>query len=93
MPIIVWLIFSALFVFVAKNACNRKLENTAIHSSSKFATVFVALEVSVFAATFLTGVLVDFDVVLSKLPNILDQLNTRCACLLDFLIQISTHED
>lgn len=86
LPIIVWLIFSALFVFIAKKLLdNRKLENTAIHSSSKFATVFVALEVSVFAATFLTGVLVDFDVVLSKLPNILVSLILGVLVYLIFL--------
>lgn len=86
LPIIVWLIFSALFVFIAKKLLdNRKLENTAIHSSSKFATVFVALEVSVFTATFLMGVLVDFDVVSSKLPNILVSLILGALVYLIFL--------
>ena len=82
LPIIVWLIFSALFVFIAKKLLdNRKLENTAIHSSSKFATVFVALEVSVFAATFLTGVLVEA----SQLLNILVSLILGALVYLIFL--------
>ena len=82
LPIIVWLIFSALFVFIAKKLLdNRKLENTAIHSSSKFATVFVALEVSVFAATFLMGVLVEA----SQLLNILVSLILGALVYLIFL--------
>lgn len=72
LPIIIWLLLSVLFIFIAKRLLDkRKLENTALHSSNSFATVFVSLEASVFAATFFMPLLSDFDVIQSNVLNIL----------------------
>lgn len=72
LPIVIWLLLSVLFIFVAKKLLDkRKLENTALHSSNLFATVFVSLEVSVFVATFFMPLLSDFDVIKSDALNII----------------------
>ncbi len=64
LPILVWLVLSVLFIFIAKRLLDkRKLENTSLHSSNSFATVFVSLEASVFISTFLMPILADFGVV------------------------------
>ena len=64
LPILVWLVLSVLFIFIAKRLLNkRKLENTSLHSSNLSATVFVGLEASVFVSTFLMPMLADFGLV------------------------------
>ena len=53
LPILIWLVLSVLFIFISNKLLNkRKLENTALHSSNLFVTVFVSLEFSVLVATF-----------------------------------------
>lgn len=71
-PIIIWLVLSLLFIFVAKKLLDkRKLENTALHSSNSFVTVFVSLEASVFAAAFMMPILTDFNIIVSQLRSLI----------------------
>lgn len=71
LPILIWLVLSVLFIFISNKLLNkRKLENTALHSSNLFVTVFVSLEFSVFVATFFMPLLSDLDVIQSKTLDI-----------------------
>ena len=71
LPILIWLVLSVLFIFISNKLLNkRKLENTALHSSNLFATVFVSLEFSVLVATFFMPLLSDFDVIQSSVLDI-----------------------
>lgn len=72
LPILIWLVLSVLFIFISNKLLNkRKLENTALHSSNLFVTVFVSLEFSVLVATFFMPLLSDFDVIQSSVLDIL----------------------
>lgn len=71
LPILIWLVLSVLFIFISNKLLNkRKLENTALHSSNLFVTVFVSLEFSVLVATFFMPLLSDFDVIQSSVLDI-----------------------
>ena len=71
LPILIWLVLSVLFIFFSNKLLNkRKLENTALHSSNLFVTVFVSLEFSVLVATFFMPLLSDFDVIQSSVLDI-----------------------
>lgn len=51
-PIVVWLAVSAVMLCISSVLLkNRKLENTAIHASSRFATAFTGVEISILFAS------------------------------------------
>ncbi len=63
LPILVWIVLSLVFIFVAKRLIlTRKLENTSLHASKPSVNSFVAFEISVFAIGLSLVIGNDFEV-------------------------------